>query len=144
MSERKVFTQAVYGYMQKEYVRIFDETMKVYHLTQTEIDVLAFLYNNPEYKRAKDIVDIRGITKAQASLSIDKLVKKGYLRREVDENNRRCYLLYVEDSAKEVLKQIVFQQMQFEKKIYKNMTDDEIEQFHQLLFKVYQNAREDE
>lgn len=140
----KVFTQAVYGYMQKEYVRIFDETMKVYHLTQTEIDVLAFLYNNPEYKRAKDIVDIRGITKAQASLSIDKLVKKGYLRREVDENNRRCYLLYVEDSAKEVLKQIVFQQMQFEKKIYKNMTDDEIEQFHQLLFKVYQNAREDE
>ena len=117
----KVFTQAVYGYMQKEYVRIFDETMKVYHLTQTEIDVLAFLYNNPEYKRAKDIVDIRGITKAQASLSIDKLVKKGYLRREVDENNRRCYLLYVEDSAKEVLKQIVFQQMQFEKKIYKRL-----------------------
>lgn len=140
----KVFTQAIYGYMQKEYVRIFDGIMKDYHLTQTEIDILAFLYNNPEYKRAKDIVNIRGITKAQASLSIDKLVKKRYLRREVDKNNRRCYLLYVEDAAEEVLKQIVFQQQQFEKKIYKNMTEDEIEQFHQLLFKIYQNAKEKE
>ena len=90
----------------------------------------------------------------QVKISYDELSRGGYvalpsdvkryLRREVDKNNRRCYLLYVEDSAKEVLKQIVFQQQQFEKKIYKNMTDDEIEQFHQLLFKVYQNAREDE
>ena len=137
----KTFTQAIYTYIQKEYIHMFDDIIKEEKLTQTEVDVLAFLANNPEYKRAQDIVEIRRITKAQASIAVDKLVKKGLIRREVDENNRRCHLLYTEKKAANIIKKIKAQQKLFNEQAYQNMSQDEISLYHQLLMKVYDNIK---
>lgn len=137
----KTFTQAIYTYVQKEYIHMFDNIKKEENLTQTEIDVLAFLANNPEYKRAQDIVEIRRITKAQASIAVDKLVKMGLIKREVDKNNRRCHLLYVENKAKDIIAKIKYQQKCFDEKAYMNMSPDEIDMYHQLLMKVYNNIK---
>ncbi|MEI3293385.1 MAG: helix-turn-helix domain-containing protein [Thomasclavelia ramosa] len=38
----------------------------------------------PEYHHAQDIVNIRGISKAYVSCSLDKLVKRGLVERRVD------------------------------------------------------------
>lgn len=37
--------------------------LQMYDLPQVSIDVLMFLANNPEYKTAQDISDIKGIKK---------------------------------------------------------------------------------
>lgn len=137
----KTFTQAIYTYIQKEYIHMFDDIIKEEKLTQTEVDVLAFLANNPEYKRAQDIVEIRRITKAQASIAVDKLVKRGLIRREIDENNRRCHLLYTEKKADNIIKKIKAQQKLFDEQAYQNMSQDEISLYHQLLMKVYNNIK---
>lgn len=51
-------------------------------LPQTAFDILMFLANNPEYKTARDIVEIRKIKANLVSVNVDKLVNEGYLERE--------------------------------------------------------------
>ena len=41
-----------------------------YELTQMEYDILMFLYNNPQYKTAADIVRVRKSTKSHVSTSL--------------------------------------------------------------------------
>lgn len=137
----KTFTQAIYSYIQKEYIHMFDDLLKEEKMTQTEIDVLAFLANNPEYKRAQDIVEIRRITKAQASIAVEKLVKKGLLSRETDPNNRRCHLLHVEKKADNIIQKVKQLQKSFDAKAYEGLSDQEIETYYHLLMKVYDNVK---
>ena len=52
-----------------------------FHLKQTGFDILMFLGNNPQYKYAKDIVEIRKIKANLVSIHVDQLVDQGYLSR---------------------------------------------------------------
>ena len=91
--EKKFFSLAMYPYIIKKYNSLFEDLLKEYQMTQVEIDVLAFLANNPEYNHAQDIVNVRGISKGHVSLAIEKLVKRGNLTRNPDPQNRRCNIL---------------------------------------------------
>ena len=51
-------------------------------LPQTAFDILMFLANNPGYRTAGDIVEVRRIKANLVSVNVDKLVREGYLRRE--------------------------------------------------------------
>ena len=48
---------------------------KEFGLPQTAFDILMFLGNNPEYKTASDIVEIRKIKANLVSMHVDRLVK---------------------------------------------------------------------
>ena len=48
-------------------------------LSQTALDILLFLANNPDYKTARDIVEVRHIKANLVSMNVDKLVQEGYL-----------------------------------------------------------------
>ena len=51
-------------------------------LSQTEMDVLLFLHNNPGYDTARDICTYRQLKPALVSLYIENLVQLGFLARE--------------------------------------------------------------
>ena len=74
-------------------------------LPQTAFDILMFLYNNPEYKTARDIVEIRKIKANLVSINVDKLVGEGYLLREADADDRRKTHLLCTDKAGAVIEQ---------------------------------------
>ena len=48
-------------------------------LPQTAFDILMFLANNPDYKTASDIVEVRKIKANLVSVNVEKLVRDGYL-----------------------------------------------------------------
>ena len=63
-------------------------------LPQTAFDILMFLGNNPDYKTASEIVEIRRIKANLVSVNIDRLVQEGYLlRRPVAGDRRKTELL---------------------------------------------------
>ena len=62
-------------------------------LPQTALDILLFLVNNPEYKTASDIVEVRKLKANLVSVNVDRLVQEGYLRREAVAGDRRKTLL---------------------------------------------------
>ena len=58
-------------------------------LPQTAFDILLFLANNPTYKTASDIVEVRHIKANLVSVNVDKLVHEGLLTRCQVPNDRR-------------------------------------------------------
>ena len=58
-------------------------------LTRTAFDILLFLANNPSYKTARDIVEVRHIKANLVSVNVDRLVREGYLMRQPVAGDRR-------------------------------------------------------
>lgn len=58
-------------------------------LAQTSFDILMFLANNPTYKTARDIAEVRHIKANLVSIHVDRLVREGYLTRLRVEGDRR-------------------------------------------------------
>lgn len=100
---------------------------------------MAFLANNPEYHHAQDIVNIRGISKAYVSCSLDKLVKRGLVERQVDNENRRCNCLFVTPYANELIKEIRAVQDNYNEIAYQGLSDQDKEQFNRLISQIYEN-----
>lgn len=69
-------------------------------IPQTALDILMFLANHPEYKSARDIVEIRRIKANLVSINVDRLVQEGLLmRREVARDRRKVELELTEKAA---------------------------------------------
>ena len=72
-------------------------------LPQTAFDILMFLANNPNYKTASDIVEIRKIKANLVSVNVDRLVQEGYLQRQAVEGDRRKTELLCTPKAQPVI-----------------------------------------
>ena len=94
-------------------------------LGQTSFDILMFLGNNPAYKTASEIVDIRHIKANLVSIHVDRLVREGYLvRRQVQGDRRKTELLCTEQ-AQPVIERGRQLQREFFEKLFAN-TDEEM------------------
>lgn len=70
---------------------------KELNLPQTAFDILMFLGNNPKYKTAGEIVEIRRIKANLVSVNVERLVREGYLvRRAVKDDRRKTELICTE------------------------------------------------
>lgn len=66
-------------YSRKVYEQLESAACSDYGLTLVEMDILLFLANNPEYVTAQDIVEYRMLAKSHVSISVDRLLKRGFL-----------------------------------------------------------------
>ena len=73
------------------------------NLPQTAFDILMFLANNPSYKTASDIVEIRHIKANLVSVNVDRLVLEGYLMRQEVKGDRRKTELICTEKAQPVI-----------------------------------------
>ncbi len=72
-------------------------------LPQTAYDILIFLGNNPDYRTASDIVEVRKIKANLVSVNVDRLVQEGYLVRKAVEGDRRKTELLCTEKAKPII-----------------------------------------
>ena len=117
--------------------------MQKYDLLKIEIDVLMFLYNNPDYDRAKDIVSKRGIAKSHVSKAIDLLYKKGYLDIQIDHKDKRVNHLIILDKAKPIIMDGLACQKNFYDVFFKNLSVEEIEMLKTIFVKMNENVKEE-
>ena len=108
------------------YKRLIDE----FHLKQTGFDILMFLGNNPQYKYAKDIVEIRKIKANLVSIHVDQLVDQGYLSRIDVPGDRRKVKLILNEKANDVVKKGKVFQSQFFSSLFINIDGE-----HKKIFK---------
>lgn len=117
--------------------------MQKYDLLKIEIDVLLFLNNNPQYDKAKDIVEKRGIAKSHVSKAIDLLYKKGYLDIQVDQKDKRINHLIILEQAKPIIHDGLACQKNFYDVFFKNMTEEEMTVLKIFFKKMNDNVREE-
>jgi len=126
---------------QKGYARLMDPLCKKWELTRNELDVLLFLANNPEYDRAVDIVNNRGLSKSHVSLSVSNLEGRGLLRREEDAIDRRTVHLHLEPSAKEITEAGQMTQRRFFSYLHQGVTQEQIDLMIDFAKKVNDNIK---
>ena len=59
------------------YHLVYSEYGEMYHLTETEMEILLFLRDDSAYNTARDICMMRGIAKSNVSNGIRMLERKG-------------------------------------------------------------------
>ena len=97
-------------------------------LPQTAFDIIMFLANNPEYKTARDIVEIRKIKANLVSVNVDKLVNEGYLERKPVENDRRKTELVCTKKAETVIERGRRIQQQFTADLFAGIDEEQKKQ----------------
>ena len=92
-------------------------------LPQTAFDILMFLSNNPQYKTARDIVEVRKLKANLVSINVDKLVKEGYLERREVAGDRRKTELVGTSKADSIVEKGRLVQKTFKDTLFNNMDD---------------------
>lgn len=100
-------------------------------LPQTAFDILMFLSNNPQYKTARDIVEVRKIKANLVSINVDKLVKEGYLERRKVAGDRRKTELVCTSQADSIIEKGRIVQKDFKDTLFNSMDDS----MKEILFK---------
>ena len=108
-------------------------------IPQTAFDILMFLANHPEYKSARDIVEVRRIKANLVSINVDRLVQEGLLVRcEVAYDRRKVELQLTEKAAPIVEKGRAVQK-QFEDILLQGIDEPTLAAFHAMLTRMEQN-----
>lgn len=126
---------------QKGYARLLDPICKKWNLTRNELDVMLFLYNNPEFDRAVDIVNNRGLSKSHVSLSISSLENKQLLVRKDDPSDRRTIHLQLTERGKEIAQTGRMAQKRFFSYLHQGVTQEQIDLMIDFSRKVAENIK---
>lgn len=124
------------------YEMLTASTCDKYNLKKKEYDILMFLYHNPEYNTAADIVRIRKSTKSHVSTALKVLEERGYITKKTSSSNKKRVELYLEDSATEIVKEGLDVQNQFAHDMLQGLTEDEIKVCKNVFEKICRNAEE--
>lgn len=109
------------------------------NLPQTSLDILLFLANNPEYKTARDIVELRNIKANLVSVNVDKLVHEGYLERRTAVDDRRKTELICTQKADPVIRKGRLVQQQFAEKLFEDISEEERTAFFNTMQMIEKN-----
>ena len=111
-------------------------------MTRNELDVLLFLYNNPGYDRAADIVAHRGIAKSHVSLSVNNLEQKQLLQRRFDPEDRRTAHLELTEAGTIIAASARTLQERFFSGLYQGVTEEEFALWQSFSKRVFENMRQ--
>lgn len=111
-----------------------------YGLTQMEYDILMFLYNNPQYNTAADIVKVRKSTKSHVSTSLKLLEDKGFVEKKQGENNKKHIEVTLSASAQEIVQSGLNVQKEFAENMFRGLTEEEIAMCKSVFGKICNNA----
>lgn len=128
------------GQARKSYGKALEPVCQKWQLTRSELDVMLFLYNNPGFDRAADIVSHRGIAKSHVSLSVATLTSRGLLERHFTAEDRRTAHLHLTQAGQHIAGEAREVQGAFFTKLFAGVTQEELELWLQIIGKVQENV----
>ena len=115
---------------------------KKYNLSFREADMLLIFSNNPNVINAKDVVCLSNVSKAYVSKAINQLVDKKLITVCVDENDKRKQKVIVNDSAKDIVKELNKVENSYLNTLRKNIKKESIDTLINVFYKVKDNIIE--
>lgn len=128
--------------VQKQYRHYCLVSLKEYGLSSYEIDVLAFLINNPNLDRASDIVYIKGISKGLVAKAVKSLHRKAYIDIKMDDKDHRCFHLSLNENCEDIVKIIKTCTSKFIGDIQAGITNEEMMIIKNSFIKMNENLDE--
>ena len=141
MRERDMAIQGVRT-LKRAYDAALKPVAEAHGLTRNEVDVLLFLANNPGYDTARDIVELRGLTKSHICQSVDGLIRRGWLSGVQDGQDRRRVHLSLLPAAQTAVAAAQAVQRDFFVRLYRGVSQEERETLERVQEKMLSNLKE--
>mgnify|MGYP002533046741 CR=1 FL=1 len=122
------------------YELLSSEVCSQYKLSKMEYDILMFLYNNPHYNTAADIVRVRKSTKSHVSTSLKKLENKGLIERIQKEDNKKHIEIILTSDTELIVQEGIKVQKQFIHNVLSGLTEEEKQMSIKIFSKICNNA----
>ena len=119
--------------------RMMTETARNQGVTKPEMDVLLFLYNNPQYDKAADVSELRFLAKSYVSKAVDLLQKRGYLQVQNDEKDRRVMRLKLMPAADPLIAAGNETRERFLKILFEGVSQKELQTMQKIHQKMMEN-----
>ena len=119
--------------------RMMTETARNQGVTKPEMDVLLFLYNNPQYDKAADVSELRFLAKSYVSKAVDLLQKRGYLQVQNDEKDRRVMRLKLTPAADPLIAAGNETRERFLKVLFEGVSQEELQTMQKIHQKMMEN-----
>lgn len=97
---------------------------------------------NPKLTQ-NDLVEKLGVSKEAISVSVRRLEKKGLIRREVDEKDKRKYLLSLTNEGLELLDEVLIHQNAAYEKLLEPLNEQQREELKKLINLMLAPARKE-
>lgn len=123
----------------KLYEQYLERIRGKYGLSQIEITIIRFLYNNPGKDTAAEIVELRMLPKGNVSQGVELLVKKGFLRRNTDRTDHRKVHLSLEETAIPLCNEIEKVNQSFKEQLLQGLTQQEKETYEKINRQLMKN-----
>ena len=129
--------KAVIGIMRASNLLIDDlkKTLKNYPINVTEFSVMEFLYSKGE-KSIQEIRDRILLASGSATYVVDNLERKEYVRRIVNQNDRRITYIKLTQAGKDLINDIFPTHKKNTKKIFNDLTNEELIILKEILKKI--------
>lgn len=121
------------------YAELCAPICREFEINQTCFDIVLFIANNPSYNTARDICELRGIKSGIVSVSVDALVKKGFLTYTDDSHDRRKRRLNLTSAADRLIDKGRERQAFFAEILKSGVTQQELLIFKNVLCKIQNN-----
>ena len=127
--------------MMKLHEALLKDICEEYGLTLIEANIISFLYSNPGRDTARDIVELRMLSKGNVSQAVELLIQKSLLKRTPDQADRRIIHLTLLPAADPITKAIEDSRRQFQKELFSGFTKEERQLYYQLNGRIIENTK---
>lgn len=133
------FSIAISRKLTQAYSAVCKPLCRELELPQTAFDILMFLGNNPAYKTAGEIVELRHIKANLVSVNVDRLVREGYLTRHPVAGDRRKTELLCTPKAQSIIDRGRQVQDAFSRRLLEGMSEAQQAAFADALNQIESN-----
>lgn len=123
------------------YSACLEPVCRKYGLNRTELDILLFLSNNPQYDTAADICAVRSLAKSHVSTSVRTLEGAGFLEKYQLPADRRSLHLRVLPAAEAVITGGRAAQERFCSVLNAGLTPEELHAFERTCEAIMRNVQ---
>lgn len=127
-------------FIRKAKDKVFEEILNKYNLTNNELSILIFLYENePENNTASNIVRELLFTKSHVSLSVESLIKKEYIIKNIDKDDKKRYYLNLTKKANNIKDDYIKKKKEFLDLLFFDVEEKDKETMKRVFYQVQKN-----
>lgn len=112
--------------------------MEKYKLHPGQIPMF-FIINKFPGITQKEIAEHMMVNTSTVAIMLKRLEKAGFVKKEIDENDRRYFHVYLTDKAKGIHDKLIKKVKEFEKMCFSGLSDLEMKELENLLKKIVNN-----
>lgn len=131
------FDQALFG-INKLYTEKTNNNLKEFNVTRSDMSFLLKLQEMGETTQ-KDLAESRNLNNATVTRALERLEKKGFVKRTDDENDKRKKNVLLTSDGKQTLEKILKKHEIYKKEIFNGFDENEVQHLMNLLDKLLFN-----